>query len=395
MTAQTPAHPDASPGNRLFIARLQSIDLLRGVIMVLMAIDHVRVYSGIPSGGKEPGIFFTRWITHFCVSGFTFFAGLGIFLYSEKIRDKGRLSRYLLSRGLLLVLLELTVIRWLWTFNLDFRDFMLAGVIWMLGWCMVLMAALTRLRPLAVGITGLCIIAFQQVFQYLPQALPATLRPSFTWFWDFIYPSGSEDHAGISVLYVIVPWIGVMAAGYGFGKIITMPPVRRKKLCMGIGLSAIALFLVAGSILILSQPSHPDAPPFLFRLLNQRKYPASPLFLLMTLGPLIALIPFAEKMTGGLAKVFTVFGRVPLFYYVLHIGLIHISALLVNYSREGSPHQEWYRTAPFTWIPKEHAWSLPLLYLVFIVDVSLLFFLSRWYVRYKFAHPEKKWLKYL
>src|SRR5579863_6828788 len=115
--------------------RIQSIDIVRGAAMVLMAIDHVRVYSGIPAGGADPGIFFTRWVTHFCVSGFVFLAGTSAYLYGEKLGNKATLSRYLLTRGLLLVFLELTLIRFFWTFNLDFSSFMLAGVIWMLGWC--------------------------------------------------------------------------------------------------------------------------------------------------------------------------------------------------------------------------------------------------------------------
>src|SRR5689334_11976990 len=116
--------------------RLQSIDLLRGVIMVLMAIDHVRVYSGQPAGGPDAGIFFTRWITHFCAPGFVFLAGTSAFLYGEKIRDNGKLAMFLLTRGLLLIILEMTVIRFLWSFNTNLTEFMLAGVIWMLGWCM-------------------------------------------------------------------------------------------------------------------------------------------------------------------------------------------------------------------------------------------------------------------
>src|SRR5277367_960467 len=125
--------------------RLSSIDLLRGVVMVLMAIDHLRVYSGIPAGGPNPGIFFTRWITHFCVPAFVFFAGTGAWLQGSKTGDKGALARFLLVRGFLLVVLELTLIRFCWTFNLDFANFTLAGVIWMLGCCMILLAALVRL----------------------------------------------------------------------------------------------------------------------------------------------------------------------------------------------------------------------------------------------------------
>src|SRR5213083_3458026 len=130
-------------------SRIASIDLIRGAVMVLMAIDHVRLYSGLPAGGPTAGIFFTRWITHFVAPAFIFLAGTSAFFYGRKHHD---LSRFLLVRGIWLVLLELTVIRICWTFNFDFANYLLAGVIWVIGWCMVLMAALVWLRPRTVGI---------------------------------------------------------------------------------------------------------------------------------------------------------------------------------------------------------------------------------------------------
>jgi len=376
------------------VSRLQSIDLLRGAIMVLMAIDPVRVYSGIPAGGVTAGIFFTRWVTNFCAPGFVFFAGIGAYLYGYKINNKSRLAGYLVTRGLLLVLLELTLIRFCWTFNLDYGKFLLAGVIWMLGWCMVLLAALIWFRPVVVGIIGLFIIFGQQLFHTVPQALG--LHGAAARWWEFIYPYADDGAAlGMAVLYVLVPWIGVMAAGYGFGPILRMNPSKNRKLCLWIGLSAIFLFLAIGSVILLRQSPPPDAPPFVLRLLRQNKYPASPLFLLMTLGPLIALMPYAEKAKGWLSKMFILFGRVPLFYYLLHIPLIHLSALFVTYIREGSIYPAWYASAPFTSIPEGHRWGLGLLYLVYVLDVIILYFACKWYAQYKFTHPGKKWLKYI
>jgi uncharacterized membrane protein len=374
-------------------ARIQSIDLLRGAVMVLMAIDHVRVYSGIPAGDPSPDVFFTRWVTHFCVSAFVFLAGTSAFLYGSKLSDKSRLARYLVTRGLLLVVLELTLIRFFWVFNFD--GFVLAGVIWILGWCMILLAAFVRLWPVLIGIIGLVIIAFQQVFGLLPPALPPSARESIGAVWEFFYPSGFESLFGIAVLYTLIPWIGVMMAGYGFGTIMRLEPARRWRFCLRIGLSAIALFLVAGSLLIFLQPAPPDAPPFLFRLLNQQKYPASQLFLLMTLGPVIALIPFAEKARGWFAKVLITFGSVPMFYYLLHIPLIHLSALIINFIKEGNVHDEWYVRAPFASVPYEQKWELSILYLVFFIDVTVLYFVCRWYAVYKSKNPDKKWMKYL
>ena len=136
--------------------RLASIDIIRGAVMVLMAIDHVRVYSGLPAGGPTAGIFFTRWITHFCAPAFVFLAGTSAFLYGQRHAD---LSRFLLTRGIWLVLLELTVIRVTWTFNFEFGQYMLAGVIWVIGWSMILLAGLVRLPVAVVGAVGLVIIA--------------------------------------------------------------------------------------------------------------------------------------------------------------------------------------------------------------------------------------------
>lgn len=376
-------------------ARIQSVDILRGAVMVLMAIDHVRVYSGLPAGGPDPGIFFTRWITHFCAPAFVFFAGTAAFLYGKKLNDNKGLRRFLLTRGLLLVVLELTLIRFGWTFNFNYSEFILAGVIWMLGWCMVLMALLVRLRAATIGMIGLGLIFLQQLFSWLPGVLPDSLRGSVGGFLEFFYSSGVEPLPGISILYVIVPWIGVMAAGYGFGTILLMEPDRRNRRCLQIGLAATFLFVAVGSTLILFKPAAADAPAFIFRLLNQQKYPASQLFLMMTLGPLIALIPLAEKARGWVGATLTIFGRIPFFYYLLHIPLIHITALLVNFIKFGAIHQEWYAYAPFTSIPEKSRWSLLLLYAVFVIDVLLLYLACRWYVHYKFSHPQKKWLKYI
>jgi uncharacterized membrane protein len=365
--------------------RVRSVDILRGAVIVLMAIDHVRVYSGLPPGGPDAGIFFTRWITHFCAPAFVFYAGTSAYLYGRKV-TKPALAKFLITRGLLLVLLELTLIRFCWTFNFNYSDFVLAGVIWMIGWCMVLMAAFIWLRPWLVGVIGLAIIFFQQVFALVPA--------SFGPVWEFIYTTGRDGFDGITILYVLVPWIGVMAAGYGFGAIVTMEAVKRRNVCLAIGLGAIAAFLTISSIVVSGNES-PDGPPFIFQLLNQQKYPASQLFLLMTLGPVIALTPFAEKARGWLADALEVFGKVPFFYYLLHIPLIHISAIIVNEISGITGYTQAYNSAPYVFMPEGQRWSLGLLYLVFVIDVVILYFLCRWYVRYKFAHPQNKLLKYL
>lgn len=374
--------------------RIQSVDFCRGLVMVLMAIDHVRVYSGLPPGGPDPGIFFTRWITHFCAPAFVFLSGTSAFLYGVKVKDKNLLTRYLLTRGLLLVLLELTLIRFFWTFNLNYSGFVLAGVIWMIGWSMVGLAFLSRFNPYGVGIAGLIIIFFQDAFARVPSLLPEHSRQAFGYFWEFIYYAGLEAPPGITILYVIVPWVGVMAAGYGFGLLFQMDaPLRRKRL-LQMGLTATLAFILIGTILAL-QNQQPDAPPFIYRLLNQRKYPASQLYLLMTLGPLLLIMAFVEDIKSAVGNAIVIIGRVPFFYYLMHILLIHVSALIVQLIKYGQSFPAEYSTAPYSQVPDEHRWSLGLLYGVFIVDVAILYLLCRWYAQYKSTHPEKKWLRYL
>jgi uncharacterized membrane protein len=376
--------------------RVAGLDVIRGVVMVLMAIDHVRVYAGIPAGGPDPGIFFTRWVTHFCAPAFAFFAGTSAFLLGLKLGDRRALARYLVTRGLMLVLLELTVIRASWTFNLDYSQFLLAGVIWMLGWCMVLLAALLWLPTLAIGVLGVLIIFFQDAFGMIGGGLPDTLR----WFWEFVYPVGMElklgaDGPAINVLYCLVPWIGVMAAGYGFGAIVVREPAERRRFCLLIGISATLLFVVIASFLTFYVPRPANSRlPALFYMLNQRKYPASQLFLLMTLGPTIALLPLADRARGRIVDFFATFGRVPMFYYLLHIPLIHAVSLIVWFVRDGAIHPEWFAIAPFAQVPPSERWNLGLLYLVFIIVIALLYVPCRWYASLK-ARGTSAWTRYI
>ena len=165
--------------------RLKSIDIVRGAVMVLMALDHVRVFSGLPAGGPTPGIFFTRWVTHFCAPAFVFLAGTSAFFYGRKHDD---LPRFLLTRGAWLVLLDLTLMRLSWTFNLDFADYLLANVIWMIGWCMILMALLVRLPVAAVGAIGLLIVAGHNLVDpVLPELASTASESGLSWLWKILY----------------------------------------------------------------------------------------------------------------------------------------------------------------------------------------------------------------
>jgi uncharacterized membrane protein len=356
-----------------------------------MAIDHVRVYSGVPAGGPTPGVFFTRWVTHFCAPAFVFLAGTGAFLLGQKLGDKRALARFLVTRGLLLVALELTVLHVAWTFTFDFSS-VLAGVIWMLGWCMVLLAALVQLPAAIVGVIGLLLIFGQNLITPLAAVMPQSTH----WLWQFLYLGGEVKVGGtsISILYVLVPWIGVMAAGYGFGTIVTREAGERRRLCLRIGLSATALFAIVAGVFVATHPAPNGAPPALLRVLSQNKYPASQLFLMMTLGPTIALIPAAERARGWFADVITTFGRVPMFYYLLHIPLIHAVSLAVWFLRDGKVGAARFDYAPYVSIPPGERWSLGLLYLVFVVCVALLYVPCRWYAARK-AQAPARWMRYI
>jgi uncharacterized membrane protein len=386
--------------------RIHSVDVARGVAMVLMAIDHVRVFSGVPAGGPRPAVFFTRWITNFVAPTFAFLAGTSAYLLGRRLGDRGALARYLVTRGLILVLLELTVIRVGWTFNFDFGHYLLAGVIWMLGWCMVLLAALIWLPTPAIGAFGVAVIFFHNLMDFLPQATGAAIQESsLAWLWQILYFGGpiqlGQDGPTLMVLYSIIPWIGVVAAGYAFGAVLTLETTRRNRICVIIGSWAIVLFLVLRAGDVYGDPRHwrttgPVQAPTLLRFINTSKYPASLQFLLMTLGPMILLLPLADRARGKIGEIFAVFGRVPMFYYLLHIPTIHLAAVIVSLVREGTVNPWLFSNFPMMNPPppEGYTWSLGLLYAVFVVVVALLYLPCRWYARRKAANPAP-WMRYI
>jgi uncharacterized membrane protein len=370
--------------------RLASVDIVRGAVMVLMAIDHVRVFSGVPAGGPTPGVFFTRWITNFCAPAFIFLAGTSAFLYGRRHAD---LSRYLLIRGLWLVLLELTVVRVGWTFNLEFSTYLLAGVLWAIGWCMVLMAGLVRLPVAVVGYGGVAVIALHNaIMPALAPLLPVPLRA-------VLYTAFQDPPLGpLMVLYSIIPWIGVMAAGYGFGAVVTLEPTRRDRMCYAIGGLSILLFLVLRGFNLYGDPRPWTSGriPAAIAFINTTKYPASLSFLLMTLGPTIALMPTLERARGAVAGWLTVFGRVPFFFYLVHIPLIHALAVGVSLARQGQASPWLFTNHPMGNPPPPdgYTWSLGLLYLVWATAIVILYVACLWFADLK-ARRTEAWLKFL
>jgi uncharacterized membrane protein len=383
--------------------RIAALDIVRGAVMVLMAIDHVRVYSGLPPGGPTPGIFFTRWITHFCAPAFVFLAGTGAFLHGEKLGNRAALSKFLLIRGAWLVLLELTVIRLGWTFNLDFANYLLAGVIWAIGWSMILLASLLWLPVTWIAAIGALLVAGHNLLDpHLSSLMEAGSGSSLAWLWQILYFGGpvrlGEHDTPLVVLYVLVPWVGVMALGYAFGAVLRWEEQRRQRACLAIGLGATILFLALRSFNLYGDPRPwgQSPMPAVLSFLNATKYPASLLFLLMTLGPTVALLPMLERARGRVAAFLTVFGRVPLFYYLLHIPLIHALALAVSWLREGAVNPWLFANHPMMVPPppEGYTWSLALLYLVTVIAVAMLYAPCRWFAAVK-QRSRSVWLSYL
>ena len=383
-------------------SRVTSVDVVRGVVMVLMALDHVRVYAAVPSYGTTAGVFLTRWVTHFCAPAFFFLAGTSAFLRGPGLSDAPSLPRWLVTRGALLVLLELTLVRLAWTFNFDYAHAILAGVLWALGWSMILLAAVVRL-PLAVTATlGLALIAGHEL---VPLLLGARREALLDGAWGpllrVLYFGGRFSLGGgepnFFVLYSIVPWWGVMCAGYAFGAVLKRDPATRRRWCLRAGAIAIALFLLLRATEAYGdQPWRPAAgeeawAPAWIMFLATTKYPASLQFLLMTLGPTLVALGLFDDARNRVSRIGMVFGRVPMFFYLLHIPLIHVLALAVAAVR--TPQALGWLFSNFPAMPppapEGYRWPLPLLYAITAVAVALLYPLCRAYDRGKAARRWK------
>lgn len=380
--------------------RVRSVDIARGAVMALMAIDHVRVYSGVPAGGPWPGVFFTRWVTHFCAPAFIFLAGTSAYLYGQRRGSTSALAKWLLTRGAWLVLLELTAVRLFWTFNLHYERLLLAGVLWVIGWCMIAMALLVRLPLKALAILGAVIVAGHNLTALIPRpTVQALLEGRLGWLWRILYFGGPASFGAgptLAVLYSFVPWIGVMALGYVFGTVLRGDDARRRRLCLAIGLGAIAAFVVLRAVNVYGDRPFDPRLPLPLAFLNAAKYPASLLFLLMTLGPVIALLPALEGARGAVARWLETLGRVPFFFYLLHIPLIHALAVLISLVR--SPAATWWLFADHPVgpppVPPGYTWSLALLYAVTVLAVAMASVACAWFARVK-ARRRDWWLSYL
>lgn len=389
------------PGGTYTRSRLDSIDMVRGIIMIVMALDHVRDFLGVrgisPTDVMQAtaALFFTRWITNICAPGFFLLMGTGAYLSLRK-RSRSELARFLITRGLWLLFVEIVVMRCFgMQFNFDYRVTIL-NVLWALGWAMIALAALLALPTRWIAVFGIIMIAGHNLLDSVPWTNP---------FWTILHAAPgfvlSKPGHIVFVAYALIPWIGVTAVGFALGAIYSWPAQRRKTWLTNAGTLLVVAFLVLRGINRYGDPApwsvQASFSHTLLSFLDTIKYPPSLLFLLMTLGPILLLLRVFDNGAPKMLRPVNIFGRVPMFYYLVHIPLIHLLALLLCYLRYGAVHwifeSPTLNDFPFT-APPGWGLRLPETYLMWIVVVALMYPLCRWFAGVK-QRNRAAWLSYL
>jgi len=387
--------------------RVTSIDFLRGSIMIIMALDHVRDYLFFGSFYFDPLdfsktsgiIFFTRWITHFCMPIFMLLAGTSAYLIGQK-KSKGELSGFLFKRGLWLVFLELVVVNFGWNFNITF-PMLFFITIWALGISMIVLAVLVRLPFKFILVFGLVLVLGHNLLDNIH--INGNTLPAFGWSLLHDQRFFTWNHEMLLVGYPLIPLIGVMPLGYCLGAWYKkgFSIEKRQKNLLLVGGISILVFLVLRYSNVYGDPNKWSVQKNAFftflSYLNVSKYPPSLLYLLMTLGTAFLFLSFTEKLKGGIVNVVSVYGRVPMFYYLIHIYIIHLIALTASAFTPGQDWHVWLLPKPiwFSTNLKGYGFSLPVAYLIWIAIVVALYPLCKRYDAYKQANKDKWWLSYL
>ena len=384
--------------------RIQSIDLLRGIVMIIMALDHSRDFihygnsidqAPMDFASTNPVLFMTRWITHFCAPVFVFLSGTSIFLYGSKGRTKNQVAFFLFSRGFFLMLVQIFLMSLLWNATLSVIDLQ---VIWAIGLCMVCLSVLQFL-PYQI-LLGIGVLIF-----FGHNLLDAVKVDSPVWksfIWAVIHQESEFRFTDNLIVYVSYPslsWLGLMILGYAAGKLYLPQtnPNYRRKLLRTVGLLSIVLFIVIRWINVygdLHQWQPQRSPLFtFFDFIKPTKYPPSLLYMLMTMGPALIMLSYVENITvkGIWAKII-VFGKVPFFYYVLHVALIHSIAFAIFFASGHTVNElDFHREGA---LPYGSGHPLWLVYAIWIIAICILYFPCRWYSKYKATHKHL-WLSYI
>ncbi len=386
--------------------RVQSIDILRGIVMLIMALDHTRDFfhvtamtdSPLNLNTTTPILFFTRWITHFCAPTFVFLSGTSAFLAGQR-KSKKELSAFLIKRGLWLLFVQVAVMSLIFSFN-PLYNIIFWDVIWVIGWSMILLGLLVRTSIKLIIVIGAILFFGHNILDYfqLPQTGLAHI------FWSIFFTAFGTvfPYAPSRIildLYAILPWSGVMFLGYGFGKLFQLnDAVKRKKTILTIGFTLIILFIILRYINQYGDISRwstqkTNAYTFL-SFLNTSKYPPSLLFLCMTLGPAIILLALTEIVQNKFTRFVSMYGRVPFFYYVVHFFLIHVVCVILFFITGHGIKDIADPNSPFLFRPQHFGFSLLIVYVLWMFLIVALYKPCKWFDDYRRTHRQW-WLSYL
>lgn len=385
--------------------RILSIDILRGLVMIIMALDHTRDFFHISAMTGDPLnpetttglLFFTRWITHFCAPTFVFLSGLSAYLSAQN-KTPAQASSFLLKRGLWLILIEIIVITFGLTFNPSY-NFIILQVIWAIGTSMIILGLTSRISYKTVLIAGLILVFGHNLFNLFPAPADSNSGMILKIFFTAsgtIVPVSSTHLVG--VFYAILPWTGVMFVGYGVGAWYKKgyAAERRQRNLLIVGLLTIFVFISLRLINIYGDPvprkEYHDFFKNLLAFFNVSKYPPSLQYTAMTLGPAMLFLAFTENLNNWFTRITAVYGAVPFFYYVLHFYLLH-TLLVIVFFATGYTGKDIVQI-PFWFRPATFGFSLPIVYLIWFCVVAALYLPCKWFKRYKENHKQW-WLRYV
>lgn len=385
--------------------RIFSLDLLRGLVMIIMALDHTRdffhfdsfIHDPMDVKTTSPLLYFTRWITHYCAPVFVFLAGTSIFLQGRR-KSLSELSVFLIKRGIWLILVEMIIVSFSWTFDIYFQAIILQ-VIWAIGISMLLMGFIIRLPFTVVMALGILIVSGHNLLDYIPATKSGFI-------WDLLHNGNFATHPfggghSLVIIYPFLPWLGIMMLGYVFGKIYNpeFAPIRKKWL-IRFGLGLIILFVL---LRVINEYGNPrpwqEQSTVLYSILSfldVNKYPPSLMYTCMTIGPALLFLAFFEETNNRLSKVISIYGRVPFFYYILHFYLLHALCMVLFVARGHSFFEvtpDVYGI-PFRFMIVGEGYSLTVVYVIWIAVVVALFPICKWFNTYKKNHSNW-WLSYL
>jgi uncharacterized membrane protein len=391
-------------------ARVTAVDALRGAVMVIMALDHVRdfihadamAFNPLDLARTTPILFFTRWVTHVCAPAFMLLAGVGASLLLQRTGSTARVSRFLWTRGLWLILLELTVMRLAMNFTFSSSYPVLVLVLCALGVSMIALAALVYLPVTAVAAIAAAIVLLHNLLDPIRAAQFGSLAGA----WQLLHQQGVFIVGGLPffVAYPVLPWIGVMAAGYALGSAFQLDPPRRRRLFIGGGVALLVGFVAVRLVNVYGDPTRwspqPSALFTALSFLNTTKYPPSLDFILMTIGPALLALAWLDRRGLAADHPLTVIGRVPLFYYVIHFWIAHLVASGLAWAQYGAASFAFLfmplpsMGGPAKLFPPDFGYPLWVVYAVWIGVVAVMYPLCRWYDQVRTAHRTSWWAGY-